>query len=229
MPTKSQVLDMAPKKRTSGGQPQAQKQKKAKAGEIMGAPADSLALAHMSLFESWMNLGQQMNNKSYFLGKNTHGKTLIQFTTRKEHVLDKNLTVDALLTQHLADEAMCSFEFVRIACKLGVSQATAFGFYKFLEEKFPPTSGVSCSQICLRVGGSAQPVFVNSREDEDFVRTTLRSCLVCWPLKPSAFRKYCTITDLQHPGSVQLRPWQLPFRHDLGLRGTGDIAAQRQI
>ncbi|CAK9010913.1 Uncharacterized protein SCF082_LOCUS10871 [Durusdinium trenchii] len=134
---------MAPKKRTSGGQPQAQKQKKAKAGEIMGAPADSLALAHMSLFESWMNLGQQMNNKSYFLGKNTHGKTLIQFTTRKEHVLDKNLTVDALLTQHLADEAMCSFEFVRIACKLGVSQATAFGFYKFLEEKFPPTSGAS--------------------------------------------------------------------------------------
>ncbi|CAK8994004.1 unnamed protein product [Durusdinium trenchii] len=136
---------MAPKKRTSGGQPQAQKQKKAKAGEIMGAPADSLALAHMSLFESWMNLGQQMNNKSYFLGKNTHGKTLIQFTTRKEHVLDKNLTVDALLTQHLADEAMCSFEFVRIACKLGVSQATAFGFYKFLEEKFPPTSGEDLS------------------------------------------------------------------------------------
>lgn len=47
---------MAPKKRTSGGAQQPQKQKKAKAGE--GVPADALALPHMVLFETWLILGQ---------------------------------------------------------------------------------------------------------------------------------------------------------------------------
>ena len=41
----------------------------------------------------------------------------------------------------------------------------------------------------------------------------------------SAFRKYCGLADLQHGGAIYLRPWQLPFRPDMGLRGTGDIAA----
>ena len=38
-------------------------------------------------------------------------------------------------------------------------------------------------------------------------------------------RSYCLHTDMTKLGALQLRPWQLPFRQDYGLRGTADVEA----
>ena len=120
-------------------------------------------------------------------------------------------SLDIYLAKQLDSKAMIQTDVssANLPAVFGfVPQEKQIALFKFVEQAFPATDGMSWAEVVWQKNINKTCCFFKC-----FLST----------------RTYCRESDLAHEGAVFLRPWMLPWRMDYGLRGTSDVVPRLPI